>query len=140
MPGAIQGGASGFRRRDFVTAVRLAMEARGQKMREVLEDIGNETVAHLRAITPKDTGAAAGTTQGANRPIYKSHPGYRMGIGNEPGDTGWQLKWVNTASKFTIHTPMWDFYLKYVNYEGKNGNFVETAVREMRTKLKAWRK
>ena len=125
------------RRQAFINAVRAIKEKHEKRVTDILREIGNEAVATLRELTPKDTGAAAGTKSGAKRELYASHPARKLGlnIGNEVGDSGWQMKWVRTSHKFVITTPMWEPYLKYVNYTS-GLNFVETAATQMRASLR----
>lgn len=140
MAGVLPGGT--IRRGRFLDAIHAIKKKHEFRIRDILDDIGNETVAHLQAITPKDTGAAAGTTLGAKRVMYKWHPAFKMGlpIGNEPGDSGWQMTHTKNSNKFAIINPMWDPYLKYVNYgHGDNNNFVETAAAQMRESLREMR-
>lgn len=136
MAQAVLPGQSGILHRGrFVDWVKQIGKREEIRLSRVMQDIGEDTVVWLREVTPKDTGAAAGTTVGARRPIYKAHPGYRLRIGNAPGDTGWQLKSTNNSRRFAIFTPMWEAYLKKVNYEGDHGNFVEEAARHMKSEI-----
>lgn len=110
------------------------------RLRELLQEQIDLTIDDLRVNTPKDTGAAAGTTQGARRPIYKRHPGFGMKIGNAVGDTGWQEGAKTSVRHWAIVNPMWDPYLRTVNYtHPTNANFVEAAVRRMYERLIALR-
>jgi hypothetical protein len=85
-------------------------------------------IAQLAAGTPAYTGAAAGTQRNAKvDEIPKWHPAYGMTIGNDPGDSGWQLETVQTdkGTTFYIMNPMWLKYLVYVNAIGSNAGFVD---------------
>jgi alpha-glucuronidase len=70
----------------------------------------------LIAVTPRHTGAAAGEATGT--PMPPSHPAFGMTIGNDEGDSGWQLREV-TEGKHTVWVivnPMWLPYLHYLEY------------------------
>lgn len=116
----------------FLNRVQAKHEGR---IKEYLQVIGDDAILLLRELTPKDTGKAAGTTQGAKRPAYASHPGFKLVTGNMKGQSGWQLNWVANSKKFSIINPMWEPYLKVYNYT-RGGNFVETAARQIRTQLR----
>lgn len=106
-------------------------------LKDVMQEQVDLTIDELRITTPKDTGAGAGTEQGARRAMYKSHPGYGKKIGNNPGDTGWQLYKGNDTRRWGIINPMWEPYLKEVNYaDPENGNFLETATRNLKARLR----
>lgn len=141
MAAIISGQSDILRRGRFAKAIRMMADKHKVRVKALLEEIGDSTVTKLREITPKDTGAAAGTSVGAKRSLANVpwHPAVKRGldIGNQPGQSGWQMKWINTANKFSIFTPMWDPYLKYVNYT--MGNFVEEAARDMQQKLRDMR-
>lgn len=76
----------------------------------------NALLRKLISATPRFTGAASGNPTDIEIPRW--HPAYGMIIGNSPGETGWQLKQVNRGSQvvFLIINPMWNLYLKYVEY------------------------
>jgi hypothetical protein len=94
------------------------------------------TVQDLKDNTPVDTGAGAGDPVRARRAIYKSHPGFGRKIGNEVGDTGWQLSEKVTASHWAVVSPMWGAYLREVNYtHPTHANFLENAVQRLRDRL-----
>lgn len=85
-------------------------------------------IRNLAAGTPAYTGAAAGTRMNAKvNEIPKWHPAYGMTIGNDPGDTGWQLFETKTdkGTTFAIYNPMWIHYLVYVNAIGQHAGFVD---------------
>jgi hypothetical protein len=106
-------------------------------LKDVMQEQVDLTIDELRITTPKDTGAGAGTEQGSKRPIYKSHPGYGKHIGNNPGDTGWQLFKGADTRRWGIINPMWEPYLKEVNYtHPTDGNFLENATRNLTKRLK----
>lgn len=80
-----------------------------------MENLLNELVE----ATPKWTGASAGEATGIELPRW--HPAYKEGltIGNEPGQSGWQLDvrehaYSEELVTFVIKNPMWHFYLKYI--------------------------
>jgi hypothetical protein len=109
-------------------------------LQQVVSEQIEKTIDDLRKHTPIDTGAGAGTTQGAKRNMYKSHPGFGMHIGNNPGDTGWQVEKENDVRRWAIVNPMWVPYLREVNYtHPTHGNFLENAVQRMRQRLNALR-
>jgi hypothetical protein len=94
-------------------------------------------VAELAEATPAYTGAAAGITGNAKVDgIPAWHPAYGMTIGNQPGDTGWQLKQVERDGRtlFQITNPMWRLYLVYVNSFGIHAGFVERAWEDFKSK------
>jgi hypothetical protein len=70
--------------------------------------------------TPIDTGAAAGVTSNSvgsqKRSYYSGHKAQPANIGNNPGDTGWQLEKEGEGKKLklSIVNPQWDSYLKYL--------------------------
>lgn len=105
------------------------------RVKTVVEEVMQDTLGLLVQLTPKDTGAAAGTTVGAKRPMYKTHPAFLEGrsIGNQLGQSGWQIIHLNNAKKVAIVNPMWEEYLKEVNY--LYSNFVEEASRSMRANI-----
>lgn len=73
--------------------------------------------------TPADTGAAAGSTDRAKRSIYSSHPAKTGGfhIGNEVGQSGWQI--IEQEDGFSLTNPMWDLYLKYLEFGIVHGEY-----------------
>jgi hypothetical protein len=106
-------------------------------LKMVMQEQVDLTIDELRITTPKDTGAAAGTEQGNKRSMYKSHPGWGMKIGNAPGNTGWQLYQGNDTRRWGIINPMWEPYLKQVNYtHPTQGNFLENAQRNLTKRLR----
>jgi hypothetical protein len=105
-------------------------------LQELVSDQVDKTIDDLRVMTPKDTGAGAGTTQGARRNMYKSHPGWGRNIGNNEGDTGWQPFKLMDTRRWGIINPMWEPYLRKVNYEHPtDGNFLERAMNNLRDRL-----
>lgn len=84
-----------------------------KEMGVVLDDV----IQH----TPIDTGASAGVLDNEvgseKRAIYKGHVAFGQNIGNEPGDSGWQMveKETNDGFKLSIVNPQWNKYLKYVH-------------------------
>ena len=67
--------------------------------------------------TPRWTGAASGEATGVEVPTW--HKAYGFTIGNSPGDSGWQLKETEDSSNriiVLIINPMWNRYLKYLEY------------------------
>lgn len=124
--------------------LRDALIAVANKYDTALQTVVTEqvdlTIDDLRINTPKDTGAGAGTIQGSKRSIYKSHPGFGMPIGNNPGDTGWQVTKGNDVRRWGIVNPMWVPYLREVNYtHPTDGNFLENAVQRLQARLRALR-
>lgn len=83
---------------------------------EYYEKKMHELVRNLRDATPRFTGAASGDP--TDIVVPKWHPAYGKIIGNEPGDTGWQLRVATRGSQvvFQVINPMWNLYLKYVEY------------------------
>jgi hypothetical protein len=83
-----------------------------------MEILLNDIIQH----TPIATGAAAGVEYNlvgqAHVKLTNSHPAYGLDIGNEPGDSGWQLHVEQSKSKLvmSITNPMWEPYLKYLEY------------------------
>lgn len=131
-PRLIGGGTAGTLR----DALREVAKRRGEAIADVIERELALTVKELQQLTPKDTGAAAGTTAGSRRPIYKSHPGYGMKIGNDQGDSGWQVYNNRDTRYWAITNPMWVDYLRRINYEHPTqANFLETAHRNMQQRL-----
>ncbi len=70
---------------------------------------------------PADTGASAGRAERGRHTMKPSHPAYGMVIGNAPGNSGWQMQADNfnpaaAILQVGIASPMWDPYLKMVNY------------------------
>jgi hypothetical protein len=98
---------------------------------------------NLIAATPVDTGAAKGDDSGANRDLYKSHPAAYVPylIGNEPGESGWQV--IETVKDgnivFSIANPMWDYYLKYVEFgqgrSSKHQGFIRAIWQDFKESL-----
>jgi hypothetical protein len=118
--------------------MKVAKE-RGGKLADVLEVQVELLIKDLRDLTPKDTGAAAGTKDGARRPMYQSHPAALRGltIGNFEGASGWQPYEKTNGRHWAVVNPMWDIYLGARNYMGGVGShFVEEAVRRFRERLK----
>jgi len=135
-------GTTAIRRDSFVSFIRSVAERRSEKIMEAANRELMAMVEELRATTPKDTGAAAGTTVGAKRSLYPSHPASRQGlsIGNEPGDSGWQIYKSGDLKKIAIINPMWETYLKTVNYTSlTHANFLETARRHFLQRIKTMR-
>lgn len=97
----------------------------------------NKLLKQLAEESPAYTGASAGTTQNAKvDTIPKWHPAYGGNIGNNPGDTGWQLKEVQTKGRtlFQIVNPMWTKYLVYVNAFGIHQGFVDRIWMDFKSK------
>lgn len=143
MPAIIQGQSDLVRRGRFMAALKQTEMYHTMRMKKTLEVVIQDTIDDLRALTPKDTGAAAGTQAGARREIYPNHPAAKLGlpIGNFEGASGWQPKDSDNGKRWSIINPMWDIYLKYRNYLGGVGsNFVEEAARRMRDRLRNMRK
>lgn len=70
---------------------------------------------------PAYTGASAGRADRGSHPLKPSHPAWGMVIGNAPGNSGWQMQADDfrpgiPVLKVGIANPMWDPYLKFVNY------------------------
>lgn len=88
----------------------------------------NVLIQRLADGTPAYTGAAAGITKHAKVDEIPSwHPAYGMTIGNDPGETGWQLLSQTNTKGFSYHiiNPMWAPYLVYVNSIGQHAGFVD---------------
>ena len=86
--------------------LRMVAKRHALNLTDLIEDQMRLTIEELRVTTPKDTGAAAGVEWGKKRNMHKSHPGWGMRIGNEPGDTGWQIM-SNNPQHWAITNPMW---------------------------------
>jgi len=136
MPAIIPHTSDTLRRDRFEKWINKVKQTHKLRIVDILADIGTEAVDTLRKLTPKDTGAAAGAPTG--KPMRASHPGRAYAkIGNDPGDTGWQLYHARNSLKFAIINPMWDSYLKFVNYtHPTQNNFVETAARQLKNRMK----
>jgi hypothetical protein len=104
---------------------RLGLQAH-REMRRIQEDI--------KKLQPKDTGASAGDTSGAKRDIYSSHPAFGLTIGNEIGDSGWQIDQNESAGTIKLRNPMWNKYLKYLEAGTARGHYNSGFV------AKAWAK
>lgn len=69
----------------------------------------------LIEVGPVDTGIARGEASGA--PVAPTHKGAGLAIGNEPGESGWQIrpgKQTATEASISIGSPLWESYLKWV--------------------------
>lgn len=132
MAGALIGRSSTLR-----NALRAVAKKYDVALQEVVRVQMEITIDDLRSTTPVDTGAGAGTINGAKRDMYFSHPGYGMHIGNNPGDTGWQMEKENDVRRWAITNPMWVPYLRVVNYtHPTHGNFLENAVKHLQNRLR----
>lgn len=134
MPAILPNSSGDLRRSRLADELRKAAKRHQMRLRDLIDTQIEATIAELRKITPKDTGAGAGMPTG--HLVYKTHPGYGMNIGNERGDTGWQ-PYSNHPDHWAIINPMWEPYLKIVNYTHyKDSHFLETAVQHMRERIK----
>lgn len=134
MVGILPNSSSTLRRGRIHEALKKAAERHGMRLRKMIDIQMEATIDELRKITPRDTGAAAGFPTGIA--MYKLHPGYGMSIGNERGDTGWQPR-SNHPNHWAIVNPMWEPYLKVVNYtHATQSHFLETAMQHLRERLK----
>lgn len=105
----------------FEDAVRAIARRQNKKYLDIYRKKMLKLMQELIATTPRDTGAAAGTTLGAKRGLYPSHPASYTPyiIGNQIGESGWQLREsreVGGQVTFGITNSMWDYYLKYLEY------------------------
>ena len=134
-------GASDILRRGRITdALKAVAKKRDMHLRQVISEQMDLLIDDLRVLTPIDTGAGAGTTQGKKRDLYKSHPAFKLGlpIGNFEGASGWQPYSKVTGKHWAVINPMWDAgYLKALNYNPMyhGANFLEEAVRRWRDRL-----
>lgn len=136
------GAADLLRRSRINTALKAVAKKHDMLLRQVIQEQMDLLIDDLRVLTPIDTGAGAGTTQGAKRDLYKSHPAFKMKlpIGNFEGASGWQPYSKVTGKHWAVINPMWDAgYLKALNYNPtySGANFLEEAVRRWRSRLMA---
>ena len=96
-----------------ITARKVELLIRVQKELAVLQQ-------DLIDNGPVETGAAAGSTSRAVREQRPGDKSYGFKIGNEAGDSGWQLTGINEWDPemkvivLGIANPMWDRYYKFV--------------------------
>lgn len=68
---------------------------------------------------PAYTGASSGREDRGQFPIKPSHPAYGLNIGNDPGDSGWQLgqspRRKGELVRVYLKNPMWKPYLQFVD-------------------------
>ncbi len=89
-------------------------QTRLQAMREELQLI----LEYVAENGPNWTGASAGRTNAGSIPVPKWHPAYGLSLGNERGESGWQI--AETARRngsqvsMSLVNPMWNPYLKIV--------------------------
>lgn len=105
--------------RDFERAVRDLAKRHKKRFIDKYRQKIHQLLKELAKETPKDTGAAAGIPTG--KPLYSSHPASRLGlaIGNLEGESGWQVHEIEKSDgsvSFTIVNPMWEHYLKYIEF------------------------
>lgn len=118
-------GAGGSRRsfEQFVASVAKRLEA---SVEEVYVREAEIVLKDLIDTTPISTGAAAGVAQnstadGPKRNMYVGHPAYGRQIFSSldgSSETGWQfsIKQDKNGLTISIVNPMWDEYLKYLEY------------------------
>lgn len=130
----------GSDRERFVKYIQSLPRKHKMRLRDKLRDEAYIIVAALAGVTPRKTGAAAGRATGV--PMTPKHPGYAMAIGNDPGDTGWQVRYYDHSDKITIGTPMWKPYLRYHEFGivGNNAGFVRGVWQYHLQKRKTYRK
>ena len=79
----------------------------------------------LAAEGPAYTGASAGREDRGRFPVTPRHPAYGMNIGNDPGDSGWQLgqtpRRKGEPVRVYLKNPMWKPYLQYVEFGAVRG-------------------
>jgi len=131
----LPGQSDALRRSRMRDALLKVAKKHDKYLKQVITEQIDLTIDELRIETPKATGAAAGTTQGARKPMYRSHPGFGRTIGNAPGDTGWQPYEADNGKHWAIINPMWQPYLAVVNYTHIAGGFVDRAARNLRQRL-----
>jgi hypothetical protein len=111
---------SGVTRRGFDAMIRDIIEYYPKAFEEAYVQEIEIIIKGLIDTTPIDTGAAAGVTSNSvgskKRNMYAGHAAGNADIGNNPGDTGWQLEVKQTSKmlKMSIVNPQWDSYLKYL--------------------------
>ena len=97
-------------------------EGMAARANQVLEYLYHELGLIMEDVAengPAWTGASAGRPDRARFPGYfpKNHPASGMRIGNEPGDSGWQMlppELHRTLVSLALANPMWEPYLKAV--------------------------
>lgn len=86
-----------------------------KKAVEVLTEVRDK----LATEGPAYTGASSGREERGMFPIKPSHPAYGLNIGNEPGDSGWQLgqtpRRKGEPVRVYLKNPMWKPYLQFVD-------------------------
>lgn len=138
----------------ILPASRIAPALRRERIRDVLMRIAKQRqtklsniidvhvdmlITDLRNLTPKDTGAGAGSKEGAVRDLYRGHPAKEMGlpIGNFEGASGWQPHMKVSGTHWAVINPMWDKYLVYRNYMATtDSHFLERAMTAFRARLR----
>lgn len=101
---------------DLRTNLSVRLAARHARLFEAMHTEAYRIANDVIENGPVDTGASRGSPAAPRGPHHKSQP---LAIGNEIGMTGWQVTEVaNTPAygKIAVGTPMWDRYLKYVEY------------------------
>lgn len=106
--------------RDFDRAITRIAKAHKKRFIDKYRQRIMALLRELAAATPVDTGAAKGDDTGHKRDIYPSHPAFGMTIGNNIGDSGWQVEEVSDSNgdlvRFRILNPMYEHYLKYIEF------------------------
>ncbi len=111
---------TGTSRRGFEAMIRDIAAYYPKAFEEAYIHEINIIIKGLIDTTPIDTGAAAGVTSNSvghqKRNLYPTHKAGSNDIGNNPGDTGWQLEVEQKMQslKIAIVNPQWDSYLKYL--------------------------
>ena len=124
-----RGGATGRGERGaFHTYIQQLAEKHKTGIRTQLRNEAEKLVARLAMTTPVDTGAASGRSDrprtglggGPSTPITPKHPAYGMTIGNQPFNSGWQIRFSNTSDTGTITvsivSPLWEKYVHYLEF------------------------
>lgn len=110
----------------FIKYTNYLKEKWGGELRKHMKDQADKIVADLAVATPKDTGAASGLPTGKEMKPW--HPGHGMTIGNAVYQTGWQVRYARDKDRIVITTPMWDPYLKFLEFrEGPYAGFVRAV-------------
>ncbi len=111
----------GTNRRGFENFINDLADRYEQAFEEAYVKEAETIILDIIDHTPIATGAAAGTLSNsvgdAHKPLKWNHHAKNLTIGNEPGDSGWQMDVDQTGKvlKIAIFNPMWEHYLRYLN-------------------------